>query len=126
MEKYIDFDRFLQEKEEKTIRVRVYGEDVEVRSEIPMMVPMMLARASGGASGVMSEQEAGLMVFRAADIMFGHKTVDRFCEQGMSTEELKELMGRIFAASQGGEEEEEGAAYDDETGRRAVRKTKNA
>ena len=122
--RFLDFDRYLQEKDDKTVCVRVYGEDVTVKAEIPMLVPMMLSRSLGGGSDVLSDQEAGLLVFRAADQMFGKEQVDRLCAHGMSTDDMKELMSRVFAMVSGSDEaEDEGETFDDDTGKRTVKRT---
>lgn len=88
--KVLDFDRFLAEKVKDTIEVVVYGRKLEIRNEIPAIVPIMMARANeeGG--------NANLSVFKAADIMFGKENVNALCEAGMTASEFTELLQSVF------------------------------
>lgn len=101
MEKTLDFDRFLAEKQEESLTVRVYGEEYRVRKEIPALVPVLLARHAEENAG-----EKGKALLQAADVLFGREAIDGFCRKGMSSEALCQLVEQVFGRILGTEEEQ--------------------
>lgn len=120
MSKLLNFDRFMAEKNRETIDILIYGETVTIRSAIPAVVPVTMARAEESGDNA----ERVRMVMRAADAMFGKENVDRWCARGISAEELGALVTKAFALVNGGEDEEEddSVELDDESGKTAPRK----
>jgi hypothetical protein len=118
MGKVLNFDKFIQEKNNEKIKVTVYGKEYEVPSRIPASVPIMMARAENAEDG----QLATKLVMRAADAMFGPEVIDDFCNNGMSAMELSNLVKRLFDIINGKEDEdEEGEELSDDSGKKAVR-----
>ena len=101
MDKVLDFDRFLAEKQEETLTVRVYGKDYRVKKEIPALVPVLLARHAEDDA-----QEKGKALLQAGDLMFGREAIDGFCRRGMSAEKLAALVEQVFARILGTEEKQ--------------------
>ena len=99
MEKVLDFDRFLAEKQEETLTVQVYGKKYRVKKEIPALVPVLLARHAEEDA-----EEKGKVLLQAGDLIFGREAIDGFCRQGMSAEELAALVERVFACILGAED----------------------
>lgn len=99
--KVLNFDRFLKEKSNDFIEVTVLGKTLKIKSEIPAIVPIMMARAKE------TGESASTAVFVAADIMIGKENLDELCEKGLSTEELTMLLQKLFAMINGTDEEEE-------------------
>ena len=92
MDKVLDFDRFLAEKRQETLTVRVYGQDYRIKKEIPALVPVLLARQAEEDA-----EEKGKVLLQAGDLMFGREAIDSFCRKGMSAEKLAELVEQVFA-----------------------------
>lgn len=110
----LNFDNFMSEKKQEPIKVTVFGEQYDVKPEIPAIVMVTLARSD---EATVSEFEATKMIINAGDIMFGKPVIDRFCRKGMRAEQLVELIKSVFDMINGkdvdGEEPEE---LDDESG----------
>lgn len=104
----LDFDRFLAEKREAFLTVKVYGEEYRVKKEIPALVPVLLARC--GEAG--DARERGQVMLRAGDLIFGPEAIDGFCRRGMTAEELGQLIERVFEMILG----EDGAQEIDDDG----------
>lgn len=92
MDKMLDFDRFLAEKRQETLTVRVYGQDYRIKKEIPALVPVLLARQAEE-----NAEEKGKVLLQAGDLIFGQDVIDGFCRKGMSAEKLAELVEQVFA-----------------------------
>ena len=101
MDKVLDFDRFLAEKQEETLTVRVYGKDYRVKKEIPALVPVLLARHAED-----DPEKKGKVLLQAGDLMFGREVIDGFCRKGMSAEALSQLVEQVFARILGTEEKQ--------------------
>ena len=95
----LNFDKFMREKNNDTIVVNVMGIEIEVKSEIPAIVPIALARAEEGGG-----QGAAISLFKAADIMFGKEVMDDLCARGMTASELSTLLQKLFAMINGTDE----------------------
>lgn len=102
MQELLDFDRFLQEKEEERIPVLVMGTVYEVKPEIPALVPILMARSEEGQEG-----DAARLILRAADALFGREAMDEMAGKGLSVDELAELVRQVFARIQRDAEETE-------------------
>lgn len=116
----LNFDNFMAEKKAEYIEVIVYGKKYKVKREIPAIVPIMMARANEDTQ----REEVMLTILRAGDIMFGKDNITAFCENGMSTDQLSELIQQTFNKISNedvdGDEIDE-ATYDDESGKVAVK-----
>lgn len=88
----LNFDNFMMEKKEDPIEVTVFGEVYRVKPEIPAIVPVMMARSNDE----LSDSDASRMVLRAGDIMFGRENIEKFCEKGMSVNDLGMLIRKVF------------------------------
>ena len=95
MEDMLDFDRFLAEKEKRTLPVRVMGKVYAVRPEIPAIVPILMAR-----SEEMGEGDATRLVLKTADALFGKEAMDEIAGKGLTVEELAELVRQVFTRIQ--------------------------
>ena len=62
--KVLKFDQFMKEKNREKIKVEVLGCTYYVTSQIPALVPVMMARAENADD----QQLATKMVMRAADV----------------------------------------------------------
>ena len=121
MKRTLNFDRFIEEKEEEPIVITVLGRKYNVPPRIPAIVPVMMARAEED----MTAAETSKLVLRAADAMYGKKAVDQMCEDGLRTEELGLLVQKTFAAINGEEEEEdEEQELSDADSRRSISRSK--
>lgn len=119
MKKTINFDRFMQEKNREYITVTVYGEQYQVLAEVPACVPLMMARAeeAGDASGA----EVTLAMMKAATLMFGEKTIQKFEKKGMSANDMGQLVQAVFSAIGGSDEDEDEAEeLDDEASKHTI------
>lgn len=88
----LNFDNFMAEKKAEYIDVTVFGKQYKVKREIPAIMPIMMARANESTK----REEVMLSILRAGDIMFGEKAIDTFCENGMSSDMLAELIQQTF------------------------------
>lgn len=110
MGKVIDFDRFIQEKNEDTVTVKALGEEIVVKASIPAIVPVMMARAENADDPAMQTR----MLMKAADSMLGPENVDKLCNKGLGGKELALLMEQLFTAINGDDEEDEAQELSDE------------
>ncbi|NLI05381.1 MAG: hypothetical protein GX483_09005 [Actinomycetaceae bacterium] len=106
----LNFDKFIEEKEEDFITVTVYGVDYKVKKFIPAVVPIMMARADRAKTDVEKSKLNTNMVMYSMDALFGPKAVDEICSKGLETKELTTLVSKVFAMINGKYEDE-----DDET-----------
>ena len=109
----LNFDNFMMEKKEDPIEVTVFGEVYKVKPEVPAIVPVMMARSNEE----MSEADASMMVLRAGDIMFGKNNIEKFCEKGMSVNDLGLLIRKVFDMINGtGLDDDDTETLSDEAG----------
>lgn len=113
MKKVIEFDKFIQEKNAETITVKAFGEEIQVKAEIPAIVPVMLARAENENDLVTQAK----ITMKAADIMLGKEMVDKLCEKGIGSKELASLIEKLFSEINGTDDDEEGQELSDEESR---------
>lgn len=92
MKSYLNFDKFMREKERDTIIVTIYGKQYEVCKEVPAIVPVLMARYEGTGDKVQQTK----MMMKAADMMLGRKNVDELCTKGMSSRDFGELIQKLF------------------------------
>ena len=119
--KVLDFDQFMAERAKETIDVKVYGKTYKIAKEIPALVPIMMARSEEDEDASLS----GQMILRAADGWFGKEVVDEFCKNGMTTNELSNLVTQLFRAINGDSEDDDDAEeYSDEDSRVQVKNEK--
>ena len=119
--KVLDFDQFMSERAKETIDVKVYGKTYKIAKEIPALVPIMMARSEEDEDASLS----GQMILRAADGWFGKEVVDEFCKNGMTTNELSNLVTQLFRAINGDSEDDDDAEeYSDEDSRVQVKNEK--
>ena len=65
----------------------------------------------------MSEADASRMVLRAGDIMFGKNNIEKFCEKGMSVNDLGLLIRKVFDMINGtGLDDDDTETLSDEAG----------
>lgn len=115
MGKILNFDLFMSEKKKESITVTVYGKDYEVPMEIPAIVPVMMARAEAAMDATQSVK----MVMGAADVLLGENVVDELCRKGMSSNDLAELVQRLFNMIRGVDgEDDEVEEIDDESSKK--------
>jgi len=119
--KVIDFDRFLAEKKQTYITVKVYGKEYQIKDEVPALVPILLARAGESAN----KSLIGDAIMRAGDIMFGKDAITELCNKGMSAQEMGALIRTVFSRVSGqdidGDDMEDEQNVDDASGK-VVRK----
>lgn len=121
--KVLNFDKFMEEKNEETIKVTVFGNEYYVKSKIPAIVPIMMARSEATADQALATK----MVMKAADAMFGTDVVDEFCNKGMSGVDLANLVQMLFKQINGQEiEDDDTEEFTDEDSRKATRTGKNS
>ena len=117
MKRTLNFDRFIEEKEDEPIIVTVLGREYPIAPRIPAIVPVMMARAEEN----MSSAESSKLVLRAADAMYGKKAVDQMCADGLTTQDLGLLVQKTFAAINGDEDDSDGEQeLSDDDSRKAV------
>ena len=117
MGKVLNFDKFMEEKNGEVIKVPIYGKEYEVQCRIPASVPVMMARAENEMDG----QLATKLVMKAADAMFGPKAVDEFCDNGMSANEISDLVQRLFNMINGRDDDDESEELSDEDSKKPTR-----
>lgn len=109
----LNFDSFMAEKQAEYITVTVFGKQYKVKKEIPAIMPIMMARANEETN----REQVVFSILRAGDIMFGKKAIDEFCNKGMSSEMLSELIQQTFNMISNedvdGDELEDEATFDD-------------
>lgn len=113
MSKTLNFDLFMQETEQRTLDVTIFGDVYTVPMEIPAIVPIMMARAEES----MNPAESTRMIMRAADAMFGTEAVNKMCRKGMTAKNMAKLVEQLFAEINGGDEDEEAQELSDEDSR---------
>ena len=89
----LNFDLFMTEKKDEPIMVTVYGKEYAVKPEIPAVVMVTLARTNDSS---ISEFDATKMMFNAGDVLFGHAAINEFCTKGMRSDQLLDLIKRVF------------------------------
>lgn len=123
MSKVLNFDKFMSEKNRETINVTVHGKEYIVPYEVPAIVPVMMARAETSKD----PQLATKMVMRAADAMFGPEAVNEMCSNGLSANDLAELVQKLFQLINGGDDDEDDSEeLTDEDSRKAAGASKRA
>lgn len=121
MNKVLDFDQFMAERNKETVDVKVYGKTYKIAKEIPALVPIMMARSEEDSNAEVS----GQMILRAADGWFGKKVIDEFCAKGMTTRELCNLVTQLFRAINGtDDDDEEAEEFTDEDSRVSMKPNK--
>ncbi|MBQ9301291.1 MAG: hypothetical protein IJ214_12370 [Clostridia bacterium] len=111
----LDFDRFLSEKKKAYVTVSVFGKPYRVRREIPALLPILLARAEAEGQAA----EMGKALLKTGDMLFGAENVDGFCRQGMTAEELTELVEQTLALICGKKPENDTETLEDDGSREA-------
>ena len=115
--------QFMKEKNREKIQVEVLGCTYYVTSQIPALVPVMMARAENADD----QQLATKMVMRAADAMFGAEAVDEMCNNGIAASELAELVQQLFKMINGTEDDDDDSQeLTDEDSRKTVDSGSNA
>lgn len=115
--KTLNFDKFIQEKDNEEIQVTVRGRTYKVKARIPAIIPIMMARAEVANDNIVATRA----VMKAADIMFGSKALDQMCDDGMSSKELVALIQRLFAMINGDQDaDDESEELSDEDSRKVV------
>lgn len=89
----LNFDTFMTEKKREPIMVTVFGKEYPVEPRIPAIVMVTLARASDTR---VSEMDAAKMLLQAGDILFGKAAIDDFCRQGITNDQLVDLIKKVF------------------------------
>ena len=102
MAKVLNFDQFISEKKRETLTVTVFGHNYEVPMEIPAIVPVMMARAEEE----MDAQASTRMVMVAADSLLGKENIDEMCRNGLSAQDLSQLVQQLFQQINAPDEEE--------------------
>lgn len=122
--KVLNFDKFVQEKDNEMIQVIFHGREYKVAPRIPAVVPIMMSRAENSGD----KQAATRAVMKAADVMFGSKAVDQMCDDGISAQEIADLIQRLFNMINGadGDEDDDSEELTDEDSRKAVGNGSNA
>jgi len=121
--KVLKFDQFMKEKNREKIQVEVLGCTYYVTSQIPALVPVMMARAENADD----QQLATKMVMRAADAMFGAEAVDEMCNNGIAASELAELVQQLFKMINGTEDDDDDSQeLTDEDSRKTIDSGSNA
>jgi len=105
MSKVLNFDQFMSEKKQETIKVTVFGKEYEVPAKVPAIVPVMMARAERTKNPVDNTR----LTMYAADALLGNETVTELCMKGMSGQDLADLVTMLFHKINGPDEEEEEA-----------------
>ena len=122
--RFLDFDAFLSEKEEKTIDVRIFGKVYTVSANVPAILPLKYRRAQKDRENPEMQSEVNMAVFDIADMLFGKEAMDEICGKGLSAADLNELVSSVLSRIQkiyDSEDDEEGETYGDVTGKRSVR-----
>lgn len=94
----LNFDNFMNEKEQEPIMVTVYGKEYPVKPQIPAIVMVTLARCNDNG---ISEFEATKMMLKAGDALFGCDAVSEFCAKGMQSDQLISLIKMVFETISG-------------------------
>lgn len=114
--KVLNFDRFISERKSEYIEVTAFGKTYNVKKEIPAIVPIMLARAGEDVNN----QEIGLSMMKAGDVMFGKDAIDEMCAAGATVSELGQLFRMVFSMVSGQDidgDDLDDEEYDDESGK---------
>lgn len=111
MGKTLNFDKFIEEQKQETIRVTVLGHEYEVKNQIPAIIPVMMARAEVNKDAQASQK----MIMTAADAMFGKENIDAMCSNGLTTSQLAELVGELFKKINGPEDDEKAEELRDDS-----------
>ena len=107
MRKVLEFDKFLSEAKGDTIDVTVYDKTYKIKSRIPAIVPLMMARAEELADQSFRNAEYTRMIFKAADAIFGKDNMTEIAGKGMSVDELSLLIQKVFNLINGEEEDDD-------------------
>ncbi len=100
MGRTLEFDRFMDEREKKTIDVRVFGKSWEAPASVPAWIPLTFARAERDG------MELGRVSLRAAELLLGDAFVrETALHPEFSAEDLQALVGKLLQMILGGEED---------------------
>ena len=105
MSKVLNFDQFMSEKKQETIKVTVLGKEYEVPAQVPAIVPVMMARAERTKNPVDNTR----MIMYAADALLGNDVVDELCANGFGSANLIDLVSMLFQKINGPDDEEDEA-----------------
>ena len=94
----LNFDNFMEEKNQEPIMVTVFGKEYPVKPQIPAIVMVTLARTNDSS---ISEFEATRMLLSAGDQLFGKEAINEFCEKGMQSDQLINLIKMVFETING-------------------------
>ncbi|MBQ8093376.1 MAG: hypothetical protein IJ242_07365 [Clostridia bacterium] len=118
MDNTLDFDLFLQEKERRTLPVRILGEIYEIPAVIPAIVPLKMARAERMRDHEARNAEYSRLIFEAADALFGPDQLESFAAH-LSAQDLALLIQKCFERMNGAVPEE-GETLTDEDSRSSL------
>jgi isopentenyl diphosphate isomerase/L-lactate dehydrogenase-like FMN-dependent dehydrogenase len=94
---YKDFDEFFQEVEAKpVIRIKMFGKDYDLPSELPAMTLLETYRAFKSGETTVSDAKQ----MEIAMTMLGENNVTEWCEKGLTMSQLTEVMKWVAAQHQ--------------------------
>lgn len=100
--KTIDFDKFMSERNAETFDVVVFGKTYKCKKEIPAIVPLKMARAEQA-----DPAESIKLVFSAAASLFGSEGVENMCADGITFNEMSQLVKKAFDLINGVDDDDE-------------------
>ena len=115
MNKTLNFDRFLAEKNNETIEVTIYGSTYKVPARIPAIVPVMMARSEDTPDAAVSMK----LIFKAADALLGADVVTEICSKGLAVDDLAQLVKNLFDLINGAADDTEQELTDEDSRRAA-------
>lgn len=88
-EKFKDFDQFFKEKEKEPIKFKLFGKQEILPSSLPAIILLKLNRAW---KEYKNEALPDHVTFDFAFEIFGEKRVEKWCEKGLTSAQLEELI----------------------------------
>lgn len=94
-----DFDQFFSEMKREPIRIKLFGQWEELPPDLPaeFVLRLMRLRKKFGDEKAIPEIE----LFEMATLIFGQERLDRWCQQGLSFNQLEEIMRWTMSVYQG-------------------------
>lgn len=90
-ERFFDFDQFMNEMDQKPVRVKIFGQIEELPPSMPAdMVLRILRLRKKGVENV-PEEEVLLM----AETLFGKERLERWCKKGLTLKGLEVLLEHV-------------------------------
>lgn len=92
MEKYFDFDAYMEERQAKPFVIKAFGEEYEIPNDVPFDVVLTISRAHKDGKQQMSDDE----VLKLATTIFGEATFQAWLSKGIGLKGIMILTEKVM------------------------------